>query len=204
MEFDLRVPTTTDNEEKLADAQETSEPTEEIVRTCAFVRASGRLCRGLALTDSRFCYFHSKAAQRRRILRDLLDARRSAIANGKAEPLIGRQNIRQWDDLSAELFESLDLPPFEDASSCVAALSAIGRALESQQISDRKAAILQRIIRTSIMLHAELKNEQHHSQWDSTPRVNTNPDRPGHYSQNALVYDADGEHALAYHPQQTA
>jgi hypothetical protein len=131
--------------------------------TCSFVRAGGVLCQAVAMTGSRYCYFHSKAEQRRRISRDVLDARRAAISDHKTEQT-GSRAAREWDDLSAHLFKSLDLPPVEDAASYAVAMHALQCAVATQQISYRSGALLFRIIRACLVAADRLAEERRKQQ----------------------------------------
>jgi hypothetical protein len=177
--------------------------------TCSFVRAAGVACQAVAMTGSRFCYFHAKAEQRRRISRDVLDARRAAINEHKTEQT-GSRAAREWDDLSAHLFKSLDLPPVEDAASYAVAMHALQCAVETQQISYRRGALLFRIIRACLVAADRLAEERRKQQNTQemidagclppssvAAPVTTDPAPLPHPFFDHFVYNADAELVFA-------
>jgi hypothetical protein len=160
---------------------------------CAYIRGNGLICGGYALTNSRFCFHHSRTQQTRRVLSDITNQRRYEYADGNRRTLMSPNAHQNYDDLGVHLFQALSLPSLTDASSCLVALDAVAQALGTQQISVRAASVLRNIIRTAIMLHTQHKEELAEAQEHPEQRVDENPVRPPHHMSHGYTYNADGD-----------
>lgn len=141
--------------------------------TCSFIKATGTLCQALALTGNRYCYAHSRANQRRQIVRHMLGARRHYVFNqDDAKPPV----TPAFDDLSAKLLESLDLPDVEDITTLNVNLNAIAASIRSQQISRADASLLLRACRLQANIIDTLKFEARMAQRDSEEFAASDPD----------------------------
>ena len=116
-----------------------------LLRTCSFVRANGIVCRSLAPKDATLCRTHQEDANRLANFRDAVTSRRCEMA----QYAIGYTTIckvpgvaETFDDVSAGLFHSLNLPPVEDANSLQVSLNAVLRGLAHQLIPPRTAALM--------------------------------------------------------------
>jgi hypothetical protein len=166
-----------------------------ILRTCTFIRASGVLCQSIALKESKFCYYHARQVQRRRVSHAVLNQRRYAHANEKSAHFMSAREAREFDDLSAQLFRSLDIPPVEDAASYQVALNALQDAVQTQQINDRRGALLLRIIRASKQNVDAFKMEHDWVNHERN-RADSIPDEVRHPFEPELAIDANGEPTL--------
>jgi len=164
-----------------------------VARTCGFIRGNGLICGSFALKNSRFCYFHSRAQQGRRILSDLTSQRRYEYVNGNNRTLMSPDANKHHDDLGAHLFQVLNLPPLTDASACITAINAVVQALATQQISPRTATALKGLIRIAVMLHPRFMEEQQEVREHPELAVPENLERPPHHMSTECCYNADGE-----------
>jgi hypothetical protein len=103
-------------------------------KLCSFVRSNGALCAMNALEDARFCFYHQRARQRARILRNASDERIGDHAHGRA-PVDAK--AAPFDEKLAQLFQQLQLGSLDDAISIQAAIFAISNAMTSQHISEK-------------------------------------------------------------------
>ena len=126
---------------------------------CAHIRANGMRCRAVAMNNTRYCYYHGRAYQRHRIQNIVFDALRHDMNNNPAKT----KNSAHWDDHSAHLFSSLNLPVIEDASTLAVVYNALIQATLLQQISERRAATVHRMLRSFAVLLEPLKDER----WDT-------------------------------------
>ena len=165
-------------------------------RTCSHVRENGLKCRAVAMTGARFCFFHARAIQRRRILRDVLSSRISTFSHPDRRP----DNI-PWDEHTAILFQTLDLPLVEDASSIQVLLNSLIQAVGTHQLTERRASFMLRAIRTFIALRTpfdvERREPVHHP--SLVAQQETDPlyyPFAGQFTTQDLVADnaADDEH----------
>src|SRR5260221_10571241 len=99
-----------------------------LLRTCSYVRANGSICKALAIKTGDLCRTHQLEIHRRESLHDAVTSRRCEMA----KYAIGVTTIAKvpgledtFDDISAGLFKSLDLPPIEDANSLQQHLNAV-------------------------------------------------------------------------------
>jgi len=113
---------------------------------CSHMKVNGELCQGFSITDSEFCYFHHRMRIRNENLRRALNQRRHDVTNNT-----GQQRVKQvpgsggkiwFDDLSAEVFDALQLPVLEDQESVQVALNCVARAIVSQLLSPAQAKLL--------------------------------------------------------------
>ena len=99
--------------------------------TCNHIKTNGNVCDSPALKGSDFCYFHSRDRQR---LANFQQAREAKLSRF--------HNPAQEDALNAEILESLQLPLLEDANAIQVALSNLLRAIASNHLPERRAALL--------------------------------------------------------------
>ena len=160
--------------------------------TCSQVKSTGARCAALALTGSRFCYAHSRAAQRRLILRDMLDARRHHIFDQpQAQPI-----SPAFDDFSARLLRALDIPAIEDATSLNIGLNAVRDALATQQISERCATLLLRAFRLQNSILDAVKAEKRHTVFHPEESIASDPDPLRHPYEESIRLDEMVEYEL--------
>ncbi len=98
--------------------------------TCIHVKTNGVLCGSPALEGEPLCFFHHRDRRRRHNLQQARQAKLSAPKS--ASP----------DDLNAEILESLEFPLLEDAAAIQVALTSVARALASNHLDPRRAALL--------------------------------------------------------------
>lgn len=108
---------------------------------CQHVKADGQFCKAKPIKGQGLCYFHSRDRERVKALNMSLDSRRHTYANVpttdyRFEPVVG------FDDGSAALLQSQQLPLLEDAASIQVALTSVLRALATQQISAKRGALM--------------------------------------------------------------
>ena len=96
--------------------------------TCRHIITTGCFCQCPAIKGTRFCVNHTEDHQRRR---NLAKARQLKRARQGAD--------RPLDALNAEIFDSLQLPAFEEAADIVVVLGNTTRLLGGGHISARKA-----------------------------------------------------------------
>jgi|GEM_PF-6793362 len=133
-------------------------PRPRSVKECRHIRANGLRCRGLAIKNTRYCYNHARAYQRKRVHQTCLSIMRSEYSgNPKSIP-----NSVKYDDRSVNLFDSLDLPILEDASSLQIVYNALIHATLTQQISERRAACVHRMLRSFLVLLPSYYGDQIH------------------------------------------
>ena len=133
-------------------------PKPRSVKECRHIRANGLRCRGLAIKNTRYCYNHARAYQRKRVHQTCLSIMRSEYSgNPKSIP-----NSVKYDDRSVNLFDSLDLPILEDASSLQIVYNALIHATLTQQISERRAATVHRMLRSFLVLLPSYYGDQIH------------------------------------------
>ncbi|MBI2682307.1 MAG: hypothetical protein HYX26_03680 [Acidobacteriales bacterium] len=142
-------------------------------RTCSSIKATGLKCRGLALTGNQYCYFHSRAAQRRQLVLRMLDARHHHLFNQDDRKPIARD----FDDFTSKLITSLDLPEVEDMTTLNVHINAITAAFRTQQISAQAAGILLRACRLQASIMDTLKFEARTAQRHIEELADTDPDR---------------------------
>jgi len=126
------------------------------VPECRHIRAAGHRCRSIAMKGTRYCYHHARAYQRKRIHQMSLDDLRSTFAsNPKSIP-----DSAKYDDRSAQLFQSLDLPMIEDATSLQVFYNSLIHATLKQQIGERRAATVHRMLRSFLVLMPSLRGDR--------------------------------------------
>src|SRR5271168_1028322 len=110
---------------------------------CMQMKANGELCRGYAIYDSEFCYFHHRMRIRHENFRRALGQRRSDVASNKGQSRILQlpgSNGKLWfDDLSAEVFDALQFPILEDRESVQIALNCVAKGIITQLLSPAQA-----------------------------------------------------------------
>ena len=99
--------------------------------TCDHIKANGITCQSPAIKNSDFCYFHTRDRQRQANLRQAREVK-----------LSHRHGHFTEDDIDAEILESLELPLLEDANAIQVALSNLLRAIASNHLEERRAALL--------------------------------------------------------------
>ena len=116
----------------------------EQTKACSHIKVTGELCRGFAIKDSNFCYFHHRTRLRHENLRRALTQRRYDVATFKGQHrMMQIPGSKLWfDDLSAEVFDALQLPVLEDKESVQVALNCVARAIVTQLLSPQQAKVL--------------------------------------------------------------
>ncbi len=113
-------------------------------RTCSHIKADGKICAAVALASKDFCYFHHRDRKRQAEILQALNHRRTSLSQNQRQAVYryipNRESL--FDDASAALFASLDLPPVEDQASVLVNITSIMRALATQQIEPRVGALL--------------------------------------------------------------
>src|SRR5579859_2416342 len=135
---------------------------------CTHIKANGLPCKAVAMSGSRYCYFHSRSRQRKRATQIIFDALRSEIANHPSQI----PQSKQWDDFSAKLADALDLPEVEDSASALVFYNYLLHATARQQLSERRAAVLHRMLRGCFAVLKEYKREN----WRIEERLETTVD----------------------------
>jgi hypothetical protein len=125
---------------------EATKPKPRTQRTCAFVRASGDRCGIVALKDHHYCYYHQHDRRDRKELRRLFNTRRDQLEKQSDGSGFGLPNTAagraKWDELSALVFDYVDLPALTDATAIATWVTNVGRAMATQQISTARGKAL--------------------------------------------------------------
>jgi len=107
------------------------------VRSCQQVLTNGHLCKCPAMRTSSLCYYHHRDLQRRHILEQARDVKRSYDK---------KRESRTEDEFDSEVVEALDLPALDDRASIQVACTNIMRAVYCNHISPAKARIMMRAV----------------------------------------------------------
>jgi hypothetical protein len=125
---------------------EATKPKPRTQRTCAFVRAGGERCAIVALKDHHYCYYHQHDRRDRKELRRLFNTRRDLLEKQSDGAGFGLPNTgagrAKWDELSALVFDYVDLPALTDATALDAWFTLDGLAKATQQISTARGKAL--------------------------------------------------------------
>ena len=129
--------------------------------TCNHIKTNGNVCQSPALKGSDFCYFHTRDRQRQANFQQARDLKTHQHQGRFIE-----------DDTNAEILESLELPLLEDANAIQVALSNLLRAIASNHLRDRRAALLLYGLQIAVSNVGNLRLKI----WDTDPFALTDPE----------------------------
>lgn len=113
-------------------------------KTCSFIKPDGVICKMVASTDRDVCWRHDLSHQRTKQFHDAVIQRRCEMAKyalGVTTQCKVPGNDELFDDMSAGLFNSLQLPMLDDAPSIQLVLGAVVHGLLNQVIPARNAKL---------------------------------------------------------------
>src|SRR5579859_3242306 len=123
-------------------------------RTCQKIKSNGTLCQAYAMNGSDYCYFHNRMQQRHDNWSRALGQRRYDVANfnghHRMKPVPGAEGKLWFDDLAAEVLETLQLPDLEDKASIQIALNSIMRGVLTQLVTPAQARVLLYMVQLSM------------------------------------------------------
>jgi len=144
-------------------------------RTCEHIKTNGSPCGCPAMHNVRFCYFHQRERGRTRNIVRAFEARRAYfrkhVTTEKITALTGSSNLH--DTFTDNLFASLDLPPFEDATSIQQSLALVFRAIATGQLTGPRSSHMLGILRLAIRNQGQFQLEQ-----DKRKQVSTIDEQP--------------------------
>src|SRR5947209_1225630 len=112
---------------------------------CAHYKTNGEQCEAIALTDDRFCYFHSRDRQRAAVITRFHSQRTSRLNAGMHANECHKQNSFNSDlfnESAAALMHALELPVLEDAAAIQVTVTNVIRMICLQQIDRNSAALI--------------------------------------------------------------
>src|SRR3954470_7095432 len=112
---------------------------------CSHYKTNGEQCQAVALTGERFCYFHTRDRQRPAVIDRAYIARAKRILNnGPANELHNSNafNRELFNETSASLVHSLDIPVLEDGNAIQITITNLLRAIGAGLIDLRAAGMM--------------------------------------------------------------